>query len=107
MEGEEEIVVNFCELYSDLYNSANSSQAMLELKEKLSGLIGADSVSEADKVTAEVVKRAAIRMKPGKNYVSESFSSDLILHSPDSMFKPILFTLSHYHYTILHHNQQI
>ena len=42
VEGEEEIVKKFRQVYSDLYNSADSSEAMLELKQKLSSLIGPD-----------------------------------------------------------------
>ena len=37
-------------------------------------------------ITSETVKNACNRMKPGKNDVSESYSSDVFLHAPDSMF---------------------
>ena len=38
------------------------------------------------KITGDTVKVAACRLKPGKGDVSGSFSSDMILHSPDLFF---------------------
>ena len=52
-------------------------------------MIGPDSLLKVDKVTGAAVKKAAERMKHGKNDVSDSFKSDLLLHSPDSMFEAL------------------
>ena len=49
-------------------------------------MIGPESLLEVEKVTGAALKKAAVKMKPAKNDVSDSFSSDLLLHSPDSMF---------------------
>ena len=89
MEGEEEIVEKFREVYSDLYNSADTSEAMFDIKQKLRDMIGPDAMREVDKIAGNVVKNAAKRMRPGKNDVSESFSSDLLCHAPDSMFEAL------------------
>ena len=45
------------------------------------------SLREVEKVTWQVVKQACCRMRPGKNDVSEVYSSDVFLHAPDSLFE--------------------
>ena len=69
-DGEEEIVDKLCEVYSALYNSADSQAEMLDLRQKIKSLIGADSESEFGKVTGQIVKEAAFSMKPGKGDMS-------------------------------------
>ena len=86
VEGEEEIANKVREVYSSLYNSAETTEAMDTIKNKINEMIGPESLLEVGKVTGAVLKRAAGKMKPGKNDVSDSFKSDLLLHSPDSMF---------------------
>ena len=49
-------------------------------------MIGPGSVDEVAKVTGQVVKEAALSMKPGKSEVSCGFSSDAILNAPDILF---------------------
>ena len=44
---------------------------------------------EVNKITGGVVKSAATKMKGGKSDVSGSFTSDVILHAPDSFFEVI------------------
>ena len=60
---------------------------MLVIKGKVSALIQSeDSLAEVTKLTGQVVKKAALKMKPAKADVSEGFTSDALLHAPDSMF---------------------
>ena len=84
--GEEEIVDKFKEVYSNLYNSAGTEDEMNELRTRLSQFINRDSVCEVTKLTGGKVKEAVHLMKSGKGDVSGSFSSDAILHAPDSLF---------------------
>ena len=86
-DGEEEIVDKFREVYSALYNSAGSQAEMLDLKQKVKELIGAESVAEVARVTGQIVKEAACSMKPGKGDVSGGFSSDAIKNAPDILFE--------------------
>ena len=80
--GEANIVEKFCEVYEELYNSSGSSDALLEIKEKLGGLIvGEESVVEVFKITGDIVKKAACKMKPGKGDVTEGYTSDAILNA--------------------------
>ena len=80
------MVDKFRDVYNDLYNSAESSEACDEIKARLQQIIGQNSMLEVDKITAEVVKQAVCNMKSGKADVSDSYSSDLLLHSPDCVF---------------------
>ena len=74
---EDWIVKKFKEFYGALYSSCPSKGAMSILKDKLSGLVTADSLAEVQKVTSDVVKNACMRMKPCKTDVSEAYSSDV------------------------------
>ena len=81
------ILNKFKEVYEDLYNSADTSDAMIAIKEKLNTLIDHDSALEVNKITSAVVKKACVKMKPGKMDVSGGYSSDVLLHAPDSLFE--------------------
>ena len=83
---EEGILGKFKELYEALYNSCGTENAMAIIKDKLAAMISTDSLAEVEKVTGEVVKKACLRMKPGKTDVSEAYSSDVFLNSPDILF---------------------
>ena len=76
----------FRNCYSELYNSASTVDAMTDIKSKLQGLINENSLREVNKVTAEVVKQACSKLKPGKLDVTGSYSSDIFLHGPDVLF---------------------
>ena len=85
VEGDEQIAEKFRSVYHELYNSADTSDGVSIIKDSLRDMIGPESLHEVYKVTGSVVKRAATRMKPGKNDVSDSFTSGILLHTPDSM----------------------
>ena len=55
---------------------------MQEMKEQLRRNIMKDSTEEVFKVTGEVAKEAACKMKPGKWDVSERYTSEAILNAP-------------------------
>ena len=85
--GESNIVEKFCEVYEELYNSSGSYEALQGIKEQLEiNIGGAESLEEVSKVTGEIVKKAACKMKPGKGDVSEGYTSDAILNAPDILF---------------------
>ena len=70
-----------------VYNSAGTVDAMTAIKEKLATLIDETSIAEVNKATGKLVKEACTRMKPHKMDVSGGYSSDCLLHAPDSMFE--------------------
>ena len=62
---------------------------MVTIKSKLDQAIkecSNSSAMEIGKVTGQVVKDACCRMRPGKNDVTEVYSSDVFLHAPDTLF---------------------
>ena len=88
-QGTEEILEKFREVYEALYNSAGSVEAMAVIKESLSTLIDDNSINEVQKITGEVVKEACCRMKANKSDVSGSYTSDIHLNAPDSLFEEL------------------
>ena len=77
------------ECYEELYNSAGSDDAVDAIKAKLENMVSSDilaSKQEVEKVTGQVVKAACSRMLPGKMDVTESYTSDVFLHAPDTLF---------------------
>ena len=76
----------FRSVYEELYNSAESVDAMKDIKAKLQTLINLDSIVEVNKLTGPVVKEACSRMKPGKADVTQIFTSDVLLNGPDNLF---------------------
>ena len=63
-----------------MYNSADTSVEVQEIKARLQGLISMDSMVQVDRITGQVAKEAAALMKTGKADVSGGYSSDAILN---------------------------
>ena len=85
--GQQEVAQQFGDVHSALYYSAERSKEMAELQGRIRGLLQVeDSRAEVRKLTPEVVKAAAVRMKPHKMDVFQGFASDCLLHAPDIMF---------------------
>ena len=83
----DEILVKFREVYEELYNSADSSDAMNVIKEKLAMVIDHDSFEEVNKINSKTIKLACEKLKPGKMDVSGGYASDCLLHAPDSLYE--------------------
>ena len=81
--GEEEICSKFRSVYRDLYNSADTTDEMEVIKERVEVKTTADSSHEVTKITASVVKLAAVLMKKNKGDVTGSYSSDAMRNAPD------------------------
>ena len=84
--GEEEVVEKFKEVYSSLYNSAETNVEMANLAKKVTSLIKNDSLNEVKKVTGAKVKEAVTLMKPFKSDVSKGFTSDALINGPQLLF---------------------
>ena len=87
--GQEEVVEKFKEVYSLLYNSAESESEICDLMAKVTYLIQADSLGEIKRVTAERVKEAVGLLKPRKGDVSGGFTSDALINAPDILFEQL------------------
>ena len=55
-EGPDEILDMFREVYKNLYNSAESIEAINKIKYNINERIGVDSVQEVNKITGEILK---------------------------------------------------
>ena len=84
--GVDEILEKFGQLYSALYNSASTEEAMADLKVVVESRIDCTAEKEVLKITGEVVSKAAQSMKPGKVDVSQAYSSDIFCHAPRVLF---------------------
>ena len=63
---------------------------MTKIKSKLATLIDSpESLAEVNRIQGDIVKKACLRMKPGKLDVTESYTSDVFLHAPDIMFEQL------------------
>jgi hypothetical protein len=86
--GQQEVANQFAEVHRALYNSAESKDEMEELQGRIRGLVGIEnSREETRKLTAEVIKQAAMRMKPHRMDVTQGFTSDCLLHAPDLLYQ--------------------
>ena len=68
--GEQLIVEEFRSVYRALYNSIDTSE---EVKDLLNQQIGPGASDQADLITGDTVKKAAVRMKPDKSDVIGTF----------------------------------
>ena len=85
--GQDEIVDKFKEVYSSLYNSAESQAEMSDLMERIIGQIDQDSMGEVQSVTGAKVKEAVGLMKPKKGDVSGGFTSDALYDILAAIFR--------------------
>ena len=77
--GEQGVADTFAKILNNLYNSSESKQGMTELQDRICGLVQSeDSMEKVNNLTAEMVKQAAVTMKPHKMDVSQGFSSAFI-----------------------------
>ena len=84
--GEQEVCHKFKEVYETLYNSAESSADMVQIKARVKENCCQESITEVLKITGGAVKLAAGLMKKGKADVSGSYTSDALKNAPDVFY---------------------
>ena len=92
IEGETEldkIPIKFKNVYQALYNTAETKNAMNDLKAKLKASLGPEYLNEVAKITGSAVMEASRKMKGGKCDVSGGYSSDVFLYGPPSLYEII------------------
>jgi hypothetical protein len=87
--GHENILEKFRQLYSALYNSAGTEVQMTDLKKLVESMVDCTAETEVGKITGEVVRKAAGRMKPAKIDVSQGYTSDVFRHAPPIFFEKL------------------
>ena len=85
--GQTEVCQKFKEVYSELYNSADTSQEMEVIKANIETNVHQENILEVNKITKDSVKTAAHMMKKGKSDVSGSYTSDAIRNTPDIFYE--------------------
>ena len=74
----ENVPEHFKNIYSQLYNSVDDAEDMARVSTEVENSISSFSLSDVDRVTPDIVKTAAGKLKPGKSDPVYSFSSDCI-----------------------------
>ena len=94
---------HFKETYEKLYNSVDDRSNMEMLKTEVHSLIDSSDSYDLSKVTPEIVREAATRLKSGKSDPSFSYSADCLKNGPNILFTHLSFILkcflSHGHVT--------
>ena len=67
---------HFGKIYSDLYNSADDATELLLVHERVEAMVNSSHLDTVMKITPEIIKQAAGKLKPGKSDPVYCFSSD-------------------------------
>jgi hypothetical protein len=74
----ENIPDHFSKKYKDLYNSVKDGEEVKLIEEEIERELKKHHLEDIDKVTAEEIRKAAAKLKPGKSDPSFSFFSDCL-----------------------------
>ena len=86
IDGETANVPNhFKNIYSKLFNSVDDVENMAKVSHEITNRVSQNDIDDILKVTPEVVKQAAARLKPGKSDPVYSFSSDCVKVDSDRL----------------------
>ena len=69
---------HFKEIYAELYNSVDDAENMARVSTEVEAKVNEVSLSDIEKVTPEIVKKATGKLKSGKSDSVYTFSSDCI-----------------------------
>ena len=62
----------------DRFNSVNDAENMAKVSQEISHRVSPSDIDDIEKVTPDIVKQAAAKLKPGKSAPVYSFSSDCV-----------------------------
>ena len=95
---------HFKGIYEKLYNYVNDTIEMIELNNEVQSRINLSQLYEVDKVTPEVVMKAAKNLSNNKTDPVYSYSSDCIKNGPDKLYELLSIAIQsflvHGHVTI-------
>ena len=96
---------HFKNKYKQLFNSTNDGVELVKVQAETEALIEERSLEDVLKVTPEVVKEAAHKLKSGKSDPVFSFSSDCFKNASDQMFEKLAMMIQsfliHGHVTLI------
>ena len=74
----ENIPEHFKDIYSDLFNSVDDANNMTKVSEAIARKVESKDIDDIQKVTPDIDKKAAAKLKPGKGDPVFKFSSDCL-----------------------------
>ena len=92
----ENIPEHFGALYSQLYNSADDSEKLRAVHARAEAEVNMSHMDHVSKITPDLLKKAANKLKPGKSDPIYSFSSDCFRNGCDSLFEHFALVLKCY-----------
>ena len=89
----EDIPGHFRNIFSNLYNSANDQEALLDVLQEVESKIDETSLDDVDLVTGAVVQEASKNLNDSKSDPQLNFSSDCIKHGTKELFENLAMIL--------------
>jgi hypothetical protein len=74
----EDLSKHFRNIYSELYNCVNDGNEVKQISAEIEAKLTCKHLKDIDKVTPEEIKKAAVKLKPGKSDPVYTFSSDCL-----------------------------
>ena len=87
---------HFKTIYSYLYNSVEDAEDMAKVSSEVEDKIGEFSLNDVSRVTPDIVKEAASKLKPGKSDPVFNFSSDCIKVDSDRLAELLSIIIQSY-----------
>ena len=95
---------HFRGIYKNLYNSHDDDAQVAEISSEVNARINISHLVDIDKVTPEIVRKAASHLNNGKSDPSYTYSSDCIKNGPDLLYQHLSVVLKsfliHEHVTL-------
>ena len=82
----ENVKEHFKQKYDELYNSADDGLELLEVENETEAKVGQFSLQDVLKVTPDIIKEAAHKLKSGKSDPVFSFSTDCFKNATEAIF---------------------
>ena len=77
---------HFGGIYSNLYNSADDANELVSVLHQVDATVNNASLDTVDRITPEVLKEAASKLRPGKSDPVYNFSSDCFKNATESLY---------------------
>ena len=89
----EDVPDHFGKIYSALYNSADDATELRLVHERVEAIVNSSHLDTVLKITPELVKKAAGKLKPGKSDPVYSFSSDCFKNATMQLYEHLSVVL--------------
>jgi hypothetical protein len=89
----ENVKDHFRKKYENLFNSADDGLELLKVQSETEAKVDETSMETVSKVTPDIIKQAAQKLKSGKSDPVFSFSSDCFKNGTESLFENLSFLL--------------